>query len=355
MKIREIRVRKEALDLTRPYTIAYKTVKDVAVCYVEVIAENGLIGRGAANPSQQVVGETVDQSVAALSSEALQTYIGRDIRELRLLCETLHQQFPSHPGAKAALDIAFHDLFAQVIGVPLVDYLGRHHHQLATSITIGIKKVAETLEEAQEYVDRKFRILKVKLGHSLEEDLERLIKLRERFGDRLGIRVDANQGYSFAELLSFHERSQQLDIELIEQPLPVSALAEMQGLPPAVKARIAADESLVNAEDAFQLTIPPHSCGIFNIKLMKCGGIYQAQRIAEMARQAGFDLMWGCNDESIISIAAGLHIAFSCPHTRYIDLDGSLDLARDLVKGGFVLEEGMMRTLDKPGLGVEAL
>ncbi|MEL6594239.1 MAG: enolase C-terminal domain-like protein, partial [Bacteroidota bacterium] len=113
----------------------------------------------------------------------------------------------------------------------------------------------------------------------------------------------------------FHERSQQLDIELIEQPLPVSALAEMQELPPAVKARIAADESLVNAEDAFQLTIPPHSCGIFNIKLMKCGGIYQAQRIAEMARQAGFDLMWGCNDESIISIAAGLHIAFSCPHT----------------------------------------
>ncbi|MEL7342308.1 MAG: dipeptide epimerase, partial [Bacteroidota bacterium] len=120
MKIKEIHVRKEALDLTRPYTIAYKTVKDVAVCYVEVIANNGLIGRGAANPSQQVVGETVDQSISALSPEALQRYIGRDIRELRSLCGALHHQFPKQPGAKAALDIAFHDLFAQVIGIPLV-------------------------------------------------------------------------------------------------------------------------------------------------------------------------------------------------------------------------------------------
>ncbi|MEM6345807.1 MAG: dipeptide epimerase [Bacteroidota bacterium] len=355
MKIKDIRVRKEALDLTRPYTIAYKTVSDVAVCFVEVEAENGMIGRGAANPSKQVVGETVDQTFATLQGEGVSTYIGRDIRELRLLCEQLHQQFPQQPGAKAALDIAFHDLFSQVIGVPLVDYLGRHHQSLATSITIGIKNVEETLTEAQEYADRKFRILKIKLGHSVEEDIERLVKLRERFGSQLGIRVDANQGYSVQDLIHFHAQTLDLDIELVEQPLPADAMEEMRQLPEAIKASIAADESLVNAENAYQLAQAPLPCGIYNIKLMKCGGIYQAQRIAEMARAAGHTLMWGCNDESIVSIAAGLHVAFSCPHTRYIDLDGSLDLARDLVSGGFVIEEGMMRTIDAPGLGLQAL
>jgi L-alanine-DL-glutamate epimerase-like enolase superfamily enzyme len=62
--------------------------------------------------------------------------------------------------------------------------------------------------------------------------------------------------------------------------------------------------------------------------------------------------MWGCNDESIVAIAAALHAALASPATRYLDLDGSLDLARDLVQGGFVLEGGELSVTDKPGLGV---
>ena len=65
--------------------------------------------------------------------------------------------------------------------------------------------------------------------------------------------------------------------------------------------------------------------------------------------------MWGCMDESIVSISAALHVALASPATRYLDLDGSLDLARDVVDGGFVLEDGYMRTTDRPGLGVQRL
>ena len=65
--------------------------------------------------------------------------------------------------------------------------------------------------------------------------------------------------------------------------------------------------------------------------------------------------MWGCMDESRISIAAALHAAFASPATRYLDLDGSLDLARDVVDGGFTLEAGVMSTTDVPGLGVRLL
>ena len=92
--------------------------------------------------------------------------------------------------------------------------------------------------------------------------------------------------------------------------------------------------------------------GIFNLKLMKCGGISPAQRIAHLAEGAGIELMWGCNDESRISIAAALHVALASPATRYLDLDGSFDLARDLAAGGFVLEAGVLRTAPGPGLGV---
>jgi L-alanine-DL-glutamate epimerase-like enolase superfamily enzyme len=100
---------------------------------------------------------------------------------------------------------------------------------------------------------------------------------------------------------------------------------------------------------------PPKAAGIFNIKLMKCGGISQGLKIADIALHEGIDLFWGCNDESIVSITAALHAAFACANTKYIDLDGSLDLARDVVKGGFILKDGLMSCSDKPGLGVERI
>ncbi|HYG01727.1 MAG TPA: enolase C-terminal domain-like protein, partial [Chryseosolibacter sp.] len=124
-------------------------------------------------------------------------------------------------------------------------------------------------------------------------------------------------------------------------------------LPDEIKNMIAADESLISPADAFSLITPPVAARIFNIKLMKCGGINEARRIAEIAQLGGVDLFWGCNDESIVSITAGLHTAFSCANTRYIDLDGSLDLGRDEVKGGFILRDGYMYCSERPGLGVE--
>ena len=88
---------------------------------------------------------------------------------------------------------------------------------------------------------------------------------------------------------------------------------------------------------------------------MKCGGVRPALRIAAIAEAAGVELMGGCMDESVVSIAAALHAAFASPATRYLDLDGSLDLARDVATGGFVLEDGRMRTTGAVGLGVTEL
>ena len=85
---------------------------------------------------------------------------------------------------------------------------------------------------------------------------------------------------------------------------------------------------------------------------MKCGGVWPALRIAAIAEAAGVSLMWGCMDESVVSISAALHAAFASPATRYLDLDGSLDLARDVATGGFVISHGEMRTTPAPGLGV---
>jgi L-Ala-D/L-Glu epimerase len=353
MNIKSISTWSADLGNTKPYTIAFKTIDEVFNAFVEITLENGTTGIGAGNPSEYVTGENFEQCKAALQESNLQFLVGRDIRELNQLTFEVWQKFPANPAGRAAIDIALYDAFTKYLGVPLVKYLGQKIHSLPTSNTIGIKNVEDTLKEAQEYGERGFKVLKVKLGKDLAEDIERIVKLREKFGKRFIIRIDANQGYDSAQTIEFYNKTKNLDVELIEQPLPAKAVEETRRLPDEIRKIIAADESLLSPKNALELVKPTLATGIFNIKLMKCGGISQGLKIADIAWHEGVDLFWGCNDESIISITAALHLAFACSNTKYIDLDGSLDLARDVVKGGFILKDGIMTCSDKPGLGVE--
>jgi L-Ala-D/L-Glu epimerase len=354
-KIKAIEVWSADLGNTKPYTIAFKTVDQVRNAFVEITLDNGITGIGSGNPSEYVVGENLTQSLAALAESNLEFLIGRDIYHLNQLLFEILQKFPKNPAARAALDIALYDAFTKYLNIPLVQFLGQKIKILPTSNTIGIKSVEETIKEAEDYINRGFRILKVKLGRELEEDIERLVKLRENFGNKVVIRIDANQAYSFEQTIQFYERTRALDIELIEQPLPAKAVKEMKNLPEEIRKKIAADESLISPKDGLYLVQSPFASGIFNIKLMKCGGISQALQIADIALHSNTELFWGCNDESIVSITAGLHAAFACPQTKYIDLDGSLDLGRDEVEGGFILKDGLMSCSDKPGLGVKRI
>ncbi|MGH2642504.1 MAG: mandelate racemase/muconate lactonizing enzyme family protein [Chitinophagaceae bacterium] len=351
MRIKSIEYRIENLELTRPYSIAYKTISKVENVVAVITLEDGIEGMGTANPSTQVVGDNEQDTLLALQQWDKELLLKKDIRQFYDCLYIIHSSLKDHAGARAALDIALHDAFSQWLRIPLVQFLGQRIQSLPTSITIGIKGMEETMLEAAEYYERGFRYLKIKLGKNLKEDIERIKHLRKEYKDSIHIRIDANQGYHPDEVLHLYNEVKSLKLELIEQPLSVSDTSKLKQLPLNIRKMIAADESLVNVSDALQLACHPESCGIFNIKLMKCGGIQPAIEIAAVAAAAGIDLMWGCNDESAISISGALHVAFSQPHTRYIDLDGSLDLAKDIVTKAFTLKEGLMSVTGLPGLG----
>ncbi len=353
MRITRVETQKRDVELTRPYTIATRTITAVELFFVRLRTDDGRQGHGSASPAENVTGESYADCGAALAEDRLDWLVGRDPRHLGALCGELKRSARATPAARAAVDMALHDLFARILGVPLVDVLGRRREPLPTSITVGIQSTEQALAETEEYLGRGFRCLKVKVGLDLEEDLERLAKLRELAGAGVKIRVDANQGYDAEAARRFHHQAAGLDLELVEQPLPAAAIAEMRALPAEIRRTIAADESLLAESEALALASEPAASGIFNIKLMKCGGVSSALAIAEIAAAAGIDLMWGCNDESRVSIAAALHAAYACPHTRYIDLDGSFDLATDPATGGFAVENGVLRVLEEPGLGVD--
>jgi L-alanine-DL-glutamate epimerase-like enolase superfamily enzyme len=351
--MRIARVDLEVLDvpLARPYGIAFHTTDAVQIARIRIVAEGGLEGHGAATPAEEVTGETFAACVAALA--AREQWIGRDTQELPALLDEIARTTGGTPAARAALDMALHDLWAKTRGKPLVEILGRAHRSLATSITIGILPLDETLAEAEEYLARGFSALKVKIGESFEADVERLVRLREAVGAATAIRADANVGYPPETIERFFAAVEHARVEFLEQPAPREHDAELRRLPHAVRRRLAADESLHDESDAYELARAPQPFGIWNIKLMKCGGIAPALRIARIAHENGIELMWGCMDESVIGISAALHAAYACEATRTLDLDGSFDLARDPARGGFALAKGRLDTLEAPGLGAE--
>lgn len=348
MNIKSVKAYSELLLLKKPYTIARETISGAEIIFFEIELSNGIRGLGAASTDIDVVGETPAQTLQNLQSDLVQQLVGKDIRQFLSLINFYRNGFPNLPGTQAAIDIALHDAFGKWIGLPVVDFYGRHHDKMLTSITIGIKNVEETIVEAREYKEQGFKVLKVKTGLNAEEDSERVIKLFEQFGSHFAIRVDANEGYTPDDLSQFLAKTTYTHLELIEQPFHPHMDIALLDFSVHTRRLLAADESLKDAKSALVIS-QEKTFGIFNIKLMKCGGLTAAFEIANIARQAGIDLFWGCNDESSLSITAALHAAFACPHTKYLDLDGSLDLIENVTKKGFKLQDGYLSINSKPG------
>jgi len=352
MKILSIRSRRLSVPLSQPYAISSRLISSTELFVVEIDTDEGVVGLGAGAPAEEITGESADAAEAALTDGRLETFEGGNPRRLGGALRLAGDVLSSTPAAHAAVDMALWDLFARLQGLPLVDVLGRRHQALPTSVTLGVDSVAETLEQARAHLKAGFRCLKVKVGRTFDEDEERLRRLREAIGQEIRIRIDANEGYSLEETARLEPLVKSLDLELVEQPLPATEVASLHRLPEGLRRLVAVDENLHGPDDALALAGDPAPCGIYNIKLMKCGGVTPALSIASIAELARRELMWGCMDESVISIAAALHAAYACPATRYIDLDGSFDLAEDPAIGGFAVDDGCLRTLDAPGLGV---
>jgi L-alanine-DL-glutamate epimerase-like enolase superfamily enzyme len=262
----------------------------------------------------------------------------------------LFNQLQNQPAALALVDMALYDILGKVAGLPLYRLLGGYRDSIVTSITIGILPVEETVEKAREFVRKGFQALKLKGGKIVSEDVERILKVREAVGREISIRFDANQGYTVAESLEFIRATGGACVEMIEQPTPAEhpeLLGRVRGSIPVM-----ADESLITAQDAFTLAGNGFA-DLFNVKLMKVGGIAEAMRIGTVARLYHLGIMVGCMDESALSISAGLHLALALPEIQYADLDGHLDLKDDPADGAVILEKGVLYPTEKPGLGFE--
>jgi L-alanine-DL-glutamate epimerase-like enolase superfamily enzyme len=342
MRITAIEAWPVHLELAEPYAIAYEEVDSADNVFVRLITDRGVVGHGCAAPDEAVTGENAESVLAAVEHTVVPALTGSDPLRIAMLLERLRQPLQQHPSARAAIDMALHDLLGQHAGLPLWKLLGGFRSRIRTSVTIGILPVDATVSRARAFTDQGFECLKIKGGLDVDLDVRRVHEVRQAVGPKVELRFDANQGYT--------TRADRL--ELIEQPTPRGEHDLLGRVTSGVPIPVMADESLMSLRDAFRLA-RRDLVDMVNVKLMKVGGIAEALQINAVARAARLEVMVGCMDECAYAIAAGLHFALARPNVVYADLDGHLDLVDDPTTGAVVLKNGWLHPTDRPGIGFE--
>ncbi|MBE6787226.1 MAG: dipeptide epimerase [Ruminococcaceae bacterium] len=353
MKIVDILTKKVSFRRKKVFKIAFTANIESQCVYVKILTDEGIYGLGEATPFPLVTSETVDGVIASIEfmkSELL----GADPTDIAKIHEIMDKTLLNNTSAKAAIDIACYDIMGKKAGKPVHKLIGAKTDSVQTDMTIGIDSVENMVKEAVERVEEGFRILKIKCGIDPQKDIEVVKQIRKAVGDDIDLRIDANQGYDKNTALYVLGEISKYNITEAEQPLPfwdVHSMAEINKVSPVP---IMADESVhtpIQAEIACQ----HDACKIVNIKLMKCGGIYPALQIADIAKKYGKTCLVGCFYESKLAISAAAAVVLAKDNIESADLDSFFSFvnSQNGVCGGFEVDKDILKLSSKSGYGFE--
>lgn len=354
MLIRSIETIQVAVPLTKPFKTALRTVHTAYAVYVKVTGDNGFVGWGEAPPTHVITGDSLGSITYAIEEVIAPQLIGLDVRQREVLFNALKRSIVRNTSAKAAVDMALHDLWGQLAGMPLYQLLGGYRHELETDFTVSVNDSVEMADDAERYIANGFNVLKIKVGiGEMSEDIARIQAIRKRIGNAPKIRLDANQGWNAKAAVRAIGMMEDagLDIELIEQPVLADDIEGLKYVTENTLTPIMADESVFSPKDALHI-LQSRAADLINIKLMKSGGIHEALKINALAESYGVECMVGSMIETKLGITAAAHFAASQPNVTRFDFDAPLMLAKDIVGGGIEYEGRLIRLSKTPGLGL---
>lgn len=355
MKIVDLTFEKLRIQLNEPIKVAFGELDYSDNVLVRAVTDEGIVGYGEAAPLPFVTGETADTILAALAY-IKPGLLGCDPFAIDDIHRRMDALICNNSSAVCAVDLAMYDVMGKATGLPVYRILGGGKNRIQNDVTLGIDEPDNMVRAAKHYTDEcGYRILKIKAGRDCKQDVQAISMIRQAVGERIRLRVDANQGYSVPVAVKMIEQLEKLNVDAIEQCLPAWDLEGSAFLrSKAHGMRIMVDESLHSPRDAAKIC-KLGAADILNIKLMKCGGLYPALKIASVADAHGLECMVGCMLESRLSITAGLSLVASRGNITESDCDCFMyyDAEKSGITGGFTAEGDMLQLLDKPGLGVD--
>jgi o-succinylbenzoate synthase len=357
MKITEIRFGMLRVPLKTPFKTALRSVEQVEDVVVMIHTDTGQVGYGSAPATAVITGDTHGSIVDAIRHYIAPRLVGQDIANLNRITGLVQGAMEKNSSAKAAVEIAVHDLWGQLYGAPLYKLLGGGDPVITTDITISVDYIDKMVADSLAAVDRGFESLKIKVGKDIGVDIERTKAIHAAVEGRALLRLDANQGWTAKQAVYALQTLEEagVKLELVEQPVKAHDLEGLRYVTERVHTPVMADESVFGPMEVIEL-IRMRAADIVNIKLMKTGGISNAVRIADIAALHGIDCMIGCMLESSIGVAAAVHLAVAKANViTKVDLDGPSLCQYDPVEGGVIFNESEITVTEAPGLGIREI
>ena len=351
LKITSVDIYKADIEFHEPFRIAIMEITSAQSVFIKINTDEGMYGLGEANPTWGITGETQSINLAG-AVDLARLLLGKDPFNIEERMREIDKFLVHNSTLRSGFDMALYDLLGKAAELPLYAILGGGKRSFWTDNTIGISDPDYMAKKAVDYAKRGFQAIKVKLGTTRDQDVERIRKIRKAIGDDLPIRIDANQGWDYKTAVTTLQALETYGIEYCEQPIACWDYENMRRIREKTSIAIMADESLFDHHDAFKLA-SMGCCDYFNIKLAKSGGIHTALRINAIAEGAGIRCMVGCMTETRLGLTAAAHVVSARPNIQYADLDGYLFLKSDPVIGGARYDVGEIHLPDTPGHGAD--
>ncbi len=336
----------------QPFTIATGSMSFAQNIFIRIHTDNQITGVGECSAFPMIVGET-QNTCFEMAKDFAALWKGKDILALNDRLNELHAFTAFNSTIKSAFDMALYDVAAKKANQPLYKFLGGEAKQMETDLTIGIDTPEKMAATAIDFVNNGVNIIKVKLGHGAENDIQRVKKIREAIGDAIQLRIDANQGWSFEEAEFALSTMGKYNIKFCEQPMRywndelLPALLKTSPIP------IMADESVYDHHDAQRL-INTHACDYVNIKFSKSAGIHEAIKINNICAEHQIPCMMGGMLESRLALTAFAHFASAHENIIFYDMDTCmLGHKADPVKEGLRFNGFTVELPNLPGIGAD--
>ncbi len=351
MQIDTIEIFKSPIPLKEPFKISLGILTHASNVIVRITTTNGLVGFGECSPFMSINGESIDTCfvVGQYLASALK---GQDPLDIAACAGTMNKVIYGNNSIKSAFDIALYDIAAKNAGVPLYAFLGGDNtKEIFTDYTVSIDEPKKMAADALKIKEAGFQVIKVKLGQAIALDLERIRGIRAAVGPDIPVRIDANQGWDTASAIELLEQLHPYNIQHCEEPIPRWDFMSLPTIRKASPIPIMADESCCDHHDAQRL-VDLNACDLFNVKLGKSGGIFDALKIAAIAERANINIQVGGFLESRLAFTAAAHFSLASKQVTYFDFDTPLMFTEDPVTSGIAYDKnGKVSVPVEPGLG----
>jgi L-alanine-DL-glutamate epimerase-like enolase superfamily enzyme len=349
--ISQVELYKLRIPLIEPFITSLACETHVENVIVVIRTEKGITGFGECSPYMPVNGESID-TCFVVGQYFARLLKGKNALKLQDHLAAMDKLIYANTSIKSAFDIALHDIIGQHKEVPLYKlYGGKNNKELVTDYTVSLDGAQKMAADALKIKNKGYPAIKVKLGDSGMKDVERIKIIRRAIGDDIPLRIDANQGWTVKEAIDTLNALDKYNIEHCEEPIAKWNYMRLRKIKKNSPIPIMADESCGDAHDAERL-LKLKACDMFNIKVGKAGGVFNAYEIVKLGDKAKMHMQVGAFLESRLGMTASAHLALCSDNIVHCDFDTPLMFSADIVSGGLTYHaNGIMKVPDLPGLG----